>query len=190
MLSRAATAEDPNELPPGDDLQQGALAVLPLLPEPAAGQPIILPLLAQAGLARAGGAVCMQSTLVPVQPRIRLCHQALTVERDVQIVQRSSAPGVGPADHMMIEGIKHRILAYLYRAYSLDGPSSDAVRKFFYDFQDYTDLIIWKVRLPPACCNLCLASQNLLLSRTARHIKHKLEWLHNLACGLAGTTPG
>ncbi len=48
---------------------------------------------------------------------------------------------------MMIEGIKHRILAYLYRAYSLDGPSSDAVRKFFYDFQDYTDLIIWKVRL-------------------------------------------
>ncbi len=59
MLSRAATAEDPNELPPGDDLQQGALAVLPLLPEPAAGQPIILPLLAQAGLARAGGpSVC------------------------------------------------------------------------------------------------------------------------------------
>ena len=48
---------------------------------------------------------------------------------------------------MMIEGIKHRILAYLYKAHSSDGPSSDAVRKFFYDFQDYTDLIIWKVRI-------------------------------------------
>lgn len=48
---------------------------------------------------------------------------------------------------MMIEGIKHRILAYLFKAHSLDGPSSDAVRKFFYDFQDYTDLIIWKVRV-------------------------------------------
>ncbi|CAL5221239.1 g3393 [Coccomyxa viridis] len=112
-LQRAATAEDPIELPAGGDLQQGALAVLPILPEPAAGQPIILPLLAQAGLARADSAAL-------------------------------STPGVGPEDHMMIEGIKHRILAYLFKAHSLDGPSSDAVRKFFYDFQDYTDLIIWK----------------------------------------------
>ena len=46
--------EEMNELPAAEDLQQTALALLPILPEQAAGQPILLPLLAQAGVARAG----------------------------------------------------------------------------------------------------------------------------------------
>ena len=45
----------------------------------------------------------------------------------------------------MIEGIKHRILAYLFRAHHAEGSCSAAVRKFFYDFQDYANLVIWKV---------------------------------------------
>jgi len=48
----------------------------------------------------------------------------------------------------MIEGIKHRILAYLYRAHSKRVSAADVIRKFFYYFQDYADLIIWKVSHP------------------------------------------
>ena len=74
----------------GDELQQGALAVLPLLPEPVAGQPIILPLLAQAGLARAGGSPYVLN-IVPAQPQVMLRHitsriWASTLECGVQIV--------------------------------------------------------------------------------------------------------
>lgn len=94
MVPRAATAEDPNELPAGGDLQQGALAVLPILPEPAAGQPIILPLLAQAGLARAGGpSVCDQRCTSAATIHAMSFHLALTREWNMQIVQRSPPLG-------------------------------------------------------------------------------------------------
>lgn len=68
---------------------------------------------------------------------------------------------------MMIEGIKHRILAYLFRAHCSDGPTSDAVRKFFYDFQDYTDLIIWKVRSQRHTASFVWLHRVLLLVCTA-----------------------
>ena len=48
----------------------------------------------------------------------------------------------------VIEGLKHRILAYLYRAHSKRVSAADVIRKFFYYFQDYADLIIWKVSQP------------------------------------------
>ena len=65
-VCRAATVEELAELPAADELQQGTIAVLPILPEP--GRPIILPLFAQAGLTRGGAhpsaSLCCEHTIV------------------------------------------------------------------------------------------------------------------------------
>ena len=48
----------------------------------------------------------------------------------------------------IIEGIRHRILAHLFRQRSAEGPSSGALRRFFFHFQEYASIIIWKASLP------------------------------------------
>ena len=49
-----------------------------------------------------------------------------------------------PENQSIIEGIRHRILAYLFRERSAEGAGSGAVRRFFFHFQEYATLIIWK----------------------------------------------
>lgn len=56
-------------------------------------------------------------------------------------------PPLGPSapeDQSIIEGIRHRILAYVFRERYAEGPGSGAVRRFFFHFQEYATLIIWK----------------------------------------------
>ena len=53
----------------------------------------------------------------------------------------------------IIEGIRHRILAYLYRERSAEGPGSGAVRRFFFHFQEYATLIIWKASSTTPLCD-------------------------------------
>jgi hypothetical protein len=47
----------------------------------------------------------------------------------------------------MIEGIRHRILAYLFRQRSAEGSSSGALHRFFFHFKEYASMIIWKASL-------------------------------------------
>ena len=64
----------------------------------------------------------------------------------------------------LIEGMKHCILAYVFRLRQLDAASNpDALSRFFYHFNDYMNLVIWKVRagMPrhgplqrAACCTI------------------------------------
>lgn len=51
-------------------------------------------------------------------------------------------------NHLIIEGIRHRILAHLFRQRSAEGPLSGALRRFFFHFQEYASIIIWKASLP------------------------------------------
>lgn len=45
----------------------------------------------------------------------------------------------------MIEGIRQRLMAYLYLQCSCSQRSPDARKRFFYHFEDYAHLAMWKV---------------------------------------------
>lgn len=46
----------------------------------------------------------------------------------------------------LIEGIKHCILAYMFRLKQLEAlHNPDALSRFFYHFNDYMGLVLWKV---------------------------------------------
>ncbi|CAL8468423.1 g7963 [Coccomyxa elongata] len=73
----------------------------------------------------------------------------------LMLLQRAaSAPGLeeedgaaGPRGGVLIEGIKHRILAFLFLERYRDGRApSDGLRRFFYSFDAYATLVIWKVQ--------------------------------------------
>lgn len=68
----------------------------------------------------------------------------------------ASAPGLeeeeegaaGPRGGVLIEGIKHRILAFLFLERYRNGRApSDGLRRFFYSFNAYVTLVMWKVHL-------------------------------------------
>ncbi|KAK9845772.1 hypothetical protein WJX81_002105 [Elliptochloris bilobata] len=52
----------------------------------------------------------------------------------------------GPSGRGLIEGLTHRILAYLYLERSRGGPRSDELRRFYYYFEKYAGLAVWKVQ--------------------------------------------
>ena len=52
----------------------------------------------------------------------------------------------GPSGGGLIEGLTHRILAYLFLERSRAGPRSDELRRFYYYFEKYARLAIWKAR--------------------------------------------
>ena len=59
---------------------------------------------------------------------------------------------VGSSGRGLIEGLTHRILAYLYRERRRGGLHSDELRRFYYYFEKYARLAIWKVR---TCYSYC-----------------------------------
>jgi hypothetical protein len=150
-VCRAATEEELAELPAADELQQGAIAVLPILPEP--GRPIILPLLPQAGLIRGGAhpsaSLAYNSIWLGFLPCDIATWHNLTLSvphADSGVLPPLEASVLG--NQLIIEGIRHRILAHLFRQRSAEGPSSGALRRFFFHFQEYASIIIWKASLP------------------------------------------
>ena len=52
----------------------------------------------------------------------------------------------GSSGRGLIEGLTHRILAYLYRERRRGGLRSDELRRFYYYFEKYARLAIWKAR--------------------------------------------
>lgn len=58
----------------------------------------------------------------------------------------AAAAGEVAEGRPLLEGITHRILAFLFQQRHREGvPSSDALRRFFYSFEAYATLVIWKV---------------------------------------------
>ena len=56
--------------------------------------------------------------------------------------------GSGPAGGRfggLIEGLSQRIMAYLFREKS--AANGEALRRFYYDFEEYAGMFMWKVRL-------------------------------------------
>lgn len=51
----------------------------------------------------------------------------------------------------IIEGVRQRILAYLYRRMLREKASPDARKNFYYHFEDYASLAMWKVDPLPSC---------------------------------------
>ena len=94
------------------------------------------------------------------------------------VAERAEAPEgehgseVGPSGRGLIEGLTHRILAYLYRERRRGGLHSDALRRFYYYFEKYARLAIWKARTCCSCCHFeerwcvlgCLFSMALTVS--------------------------
>jgi hypothetical protein len=48
----------------------------------------------------------------------------------------------------MIQGLTHRVLAYLFLERARAGPRSDELRRFFFYFEKYANLAMWKARAP------------------------------------------
>ena len=48
----------------------------------------------------------------------------------------------------LLTGITHCILAFLFLERRRHGASSDALRRFFYYFDAYATLVVWKARSP------------------------------------------
>jgi hypothetical protein len=87
------------------------------------------------------------------------------------------APREGDA---LIEGITHRILAFLFLERHRDGRApSDALRRFFYSFDAYATLVIWKVR---PCAKLLPAL--LLYCNTNRCRCSGMVWLRLAGGGI------
>lgn len=68
-------------------------------------------------------------------------------------VPEEDADAAGPSGGgVLIEGITHRILAFLFLERYRNGRTlSDGLRRFFYSFDAYATLVIWKVHRP--CCS-------------------------------------
>ena len=49
------------------------------------------------------------------------------------------------ADHGLITGIRQRVMAYIYLHSCREKNKAEALRRFFYHFEDYSNLAIWKV---------------------------------------------
>jgi hypothetical protein len=62
-----------------------------------------------------------------------------------------AAPGAA----RMIQGLTHRVLAYLFLERARAGPRSDELRRFFFYFEKYANLAMWKARpsTPMAGCD-------------------------------------
>ena len=63
--------------------------------------------------------------------------------------QEEEVGAAGSRGGVLIEGITHRILAFLFLERYRDGRApSDGLRRFFYSFDAYATLVIWKVHHP------------------------------------------
>ncbi|KAK9828644.1 hypothetical protein WJX72_001277 [[Myrmecia] bisecta] len=88
------------------------------------------------------------------QQRWRRPTQDSGLGEDRGRLESHASAGPGPSslaasrglEPRLIEGFKQRLLAFLFKMRQSERPASDALKRFYYYFEEYARLVIWKVQ--------------------------------------------
>ena len=84
----------------------------------------------------------------------------------------------------IIEGVRQRLMAYLFLHSCSKNGDAEARKLFFYHFEDYANLAMWKVGIFTFVAPCCAASEHCMSQlqrlggdRCQAHVVLKLTWL-------------